>query len=42
MKAAAALAEHLNVPVADAVGDAIAERMVSAGLAKVKPSVARR
>jgi hypothetical protein len=35
-KAAEVLAEHLKVPVEDAVGDAIAERMVSAGLAKVR------
>ena len=36
MKAAQALAEHLKVPLDDAVSDAIARRMVSAGLAKVK------
>jgi hypothetical protein len=41
MKAAVALAGHLRVPVEDAVGDAIAERMVSAGLAKVKPAARR-
>jgi hypothetical protein len=38
MKAAGALATHLKVTLEDAVSDAIAERMVSAGLAKVKPA----
>lgn len=38
MKAAGALAQHLQVSVEEAVGDAIAGRMVSAGLAKVKPA----
>jgi hypothetical protein len=41
MKAAAALAGHLKVPVEYAVSDAIAERMVSAGLARVKPAARR-
>ena len=42
MRAAAALAEHLKVPVEDAIRDAIAARMVSAGLAKVKPAEKQR
>ena len=37
-RGAACLAAHLKVPLEDAVSDAIAERMVSAGLAKVKPA----
>jgi hypothetical protein len=41
MKAATALAQHLKVPVEDAIRDAIAARMVSAGLAKVKPAEKR-
>jgi hypothetical protein len=41
MKAAGALALHLKVPVEDAICDAIAERMVNAGLAKVKPAERR-
>lgn len=41
MKAAAALADHLKVSVEEAVSDAIVERMVSAGLAKVKPAEKR-
>jgi len=41
MKAAAALAAHLQVSVEEAVGHAITERMVSSGLAKVKPGEKR-
>ena len=42
MRAAEDLARHLGVPVEQAVGDAIAARMIGAGLAKPKPAATLR
>jgi hypothetical protein len=42
MRAAEDLARHLGVPVEQAVGDAIAARMIGAGLAKARPRAALR
>jgi hypothetical protein len=42
MRAASDLAKHLDLSVEAAVSDAITERMISSGLAKVKPGTAVR